>query len=70
MINYENLNFRTFYMSASVLIRSSTGESWNQIMHDCAYEKGLIAYFYWMIFQLLAFFIFLNVFIAVIYEEF
>ena len=39
-------------------------------MHDCAYDKGSISYFYWMIFQLFAFFIFLNVFIAVIYEEF
>lgn len=69
-INYENLNFKTFYMSANVLIRSSTGESWNIIMHDCAQEKGLFAYAYWMIFQYLAFFVFLNVFIAVIYEEF
>ena len=29
MINYETLNFRSFYNSQSVLIRSSTGESWN-----------------------------------------
>lgn len=29
MINYENLNFRSFYNSGSTLIRSSTGESWN-----------------------------------------
>lgn len=70
-ITYEYVNFRTFYNSVSVLIRSSTGESWNLIMHDCAYAKeGPITYFYWMLFQLFAFFIFLNVFIAVIYEEF
>ncbi len=50
MINKTNLNFRTFYMSANVLIRSSTGESWNQIMHDCVYDRGSIAYFYWMTF--------------------
>ena len=49
-INYENINFRTFYNSGSVLIRSSTGESWNQIMHDCANEKGTLAYFYWIMF--------------------
>lgn len=54
----------------SVLVRSSTGESWNNIMHDCVYETGPIAYAYWMTFQLMAFFIFLNVFIAVIYEEY
>lgn len=70
MINYENLNFRTFYLSVSVLIRSATGESWNMIMHDCVVHRGSIAYFYWMTFQLATFFIFLNVFIAVIYEEF
>ena len=50
MINHNNLNFRTFYMSSNVLIRSSTGESWNNIMHDCVVEKGAIAYVYWMIF--------------------
>ena len=71
-LNYEHVNFHTFYNSVSVLIRSSTGESWNEIMHDCAYAKdnSIVTYFYWMLFQLFAFFIFLNVFIAVIYEEF
>jgi len=49
-INYENLNFKTFYMSSTLLIRSATGESWNVIMHDCAYEKGVIANIYWMVF--------------------
>lgn len=29
VINYENVNFHTFYNSCNVLIRSSTGESWN-----------------------------------------
>lgn len=70
-MNSEHVNFETFYSSASVLIRSSTGESWNLIMHDCANQKDpIVTYFYWMLFQLFAFFIFLNVFIAVIYEEF
>lgn len=71
-MNYEHVNFNTFYNSVSVLIRSSTGESWNMIMHDCASAKdnSIVTYFYWMLFQLFAFFIFLNVFIAVIYEEF
>ena len=35
MINLENLNFKSFYLSINALIRSATGESWNQIMHDC-----------------------------------
>ena len=46
-INYEYVTFHTFYNSVSVLLRSSTGESWNEIMHDCAYAKGPITYFYW-----------------------
>eukprot|EP00354_Favella_ehrenbergii_P005952 CAMPEP_0170475016 /NCGR_PEP_ID=MMETSP0123-20130129/16765_1 /TAXON_ID=182087 /ORGANISM="Favella ehrenbergii, Strain Fehren 1" /LENGTH=164 /DNA_ID=CAMNT_0010745301 /DNA_START=3755 /DNA_END=4249 /DNA_ORIENTATION=- len=29
MINIENLNFKSFYLSINVLIRSATGESWN-----------------------------------------
>ena len=49
-INLENLNFKTFYMSITVLVRASTGESWNTIMHDCAEEKGWVAYAYWMLF--------------------
>lgn len=69
-INREDVNFHTFYNSLSVLLRSSTGESWNMIMHDCLHEKGPFSYVYWITFQLAAFFIFLNVFIAVIYEEF
>jgi len=39
-------------------------------MHECIEEKGFVAVFYWSIFQLITFFIFMNVFIAVIYENF
>lgn len=39
-------------------------------MHECYQEKGALAVFYWLTFQLLTFFIFMNVFIAVIYENF
>jgi len=70
VINALNINFFTFYNSVLVLFRASTGESWNQIMHDCILAKGAIAYFFWVSFELAAFFIFVNVFIAVIYEEF
>ncbi len=52
------------------LIRAATGESWNGIMHDNKKDSGVIAVFFWLIFILIAFFIFLNVFIAVIYENF
>ena len=52
------------------IFRASTGESWNGIMHDCFYSEGEIAIFYWTAFQLISFFIFMNVFIAVIGESF
>ena len=52
------------------LSRASTGESWNDIMHACMDKEGPIAIIYWLMFQLIAFFIFMNVFIAVIGESF
>mmetsp|Transcript_115787 Transcript_115787/g.160663 ORF Transcript_115787/g.160663 Transcript_115787/m.160663 type:complete len:95 (-) Transcript_115787:756-1040(-) len=53
-----------------VLIRCSTGESWNGIMHDCLLKVGFISEIFWFGFIFISFFIFLNVFVAVIYEEF
>jgi hypothetical protein len=53
-----------------VLIRASTGESWNGLMHDCFVESGVVAVLYWVVFIIIAYFIFVNVFIAVIYENF
>ena len=66
----HNVNFTTFYLSMMTLWRASTGESYNGIMHDCYYEVGLIAIIFWLLFQLIAFLIFMNVFIAVIGESF
>lgn len=72
----KHANFTTFYLSLMTLWRACTGESWNGIMHECYQEQGSsgdkseIAIIYWFIFQLLTFFIFMNVFIAVIYENF
>ena len=66
----HNVNFRTFYLSMMTLWRASTGESWNGIMHECYYEAGLMAIVFWLLFQLIAFLIFMNVFIAVIGESF
>jgi hypothetical protein len=66
----HNVNFKTFYLSMMTLWRASTGESWNGIMHECYMNEGVLAIFFWMLFQLIAFFIFMNVFIAVIGESF
>jgi hypothetical protein len=55
-----------------VLIRASTGESWNGIMHDTCPEEGscIVNILYWIVFMLISFFIFINVVVAVIFEEF
>jgi hypothetical protein len=66
----HNVNFKSFYMAMMTLWRAATGESWNGIMHECYEVKGIIAIFFWMLYQLIAYFIFLNVFIAVIGESF
>jgi hypothetical protein len=66
----DHVNFKEFYHAFMTLVRASTGESWNGIMHEIFYGAGIIAVFFWSFFQLLAFFIFMNVFIAVIGESF
>jgi hypothetical protein len=63
-------NFRTFYISINTLFRSSTGESWNGIMHDCYFASGPIAVIFWAAFMIFSHFILTNVFVAVIYENF
>ena len=65
-----NANFTTFYLALLTLIRTSTGENWTAVMHDCNAQVGAIAIFYWVVFILITYFIFLNIFIAVIYESF
>lgn len=66
----KNANFRSFYISISTLWRACTGESWNGIMHECVKSEGLLGNVYWIMFELVTYFIFMNVFIAVIYENF
>ena len=39
-------------------------------MHDCMNQQGIIAVFFWVVFVLITFFIFMNIFVAVIYENF
>lgn len=66
----KNVNFRSFYIAMMTLSRAATGESWNGIMHECTASEGFISVCYWLLFQLISFFIFMNVFIAVIGESF
>eukprot|EP00350_Pseudokeronopsis_sp_OXSARD2_P006306 CAMPEP_0170551442 /NCGR_PEP_ID=MMETSP0211-20121228/9438_1 /TAXON_ID=311385 /ORGANISM="Pseudokeronopsis sp., Strain OXSARD2" /LENGTH=186 /DNA_ID=CAMNT_0010858605 /DNA_START=342 /DNA_END=902 /DNA_ORIENTATION=+ len=54
----------------STVIRTSTGESWNYLNEDLYYQFGIIAVIYWICYNLLTYFIFLELFVAVIYENF
>lgn len=79
----KHTHFRHFYDAVMTLFRASTGESWNGIMHDTMQDEddgnckgidecGAIYYAipYWVSFMVIASFVFLNIFIAVILENF
>ncbi|GAU95712.1 hypothetical protein RvY_07287-2 [Ramazzottius varieornatus] len=77
-------NFRTFFSSLLVLFRCATGEAWQRIMLACiggmkcdeksdqqGYNCGLdVAYFYFCSFVFLCCFLMLNLFVAVIMDNF
>ncbi|KAK7799843.1 hypothetical protein U0070_011577 [Myodes glareolus] len=80
-INRHN-NFRTFLQALMLLFRSATGEAWHEIMLSClgnracdphanASECGSdFAYFYFVSFIFLCSFLMLNLFVAVIMDNF
>eukprot|EP00036_Acanthoecidae_sp_10tr_P014734 CAMPEP_0206289576 /NCGR_PEP_ID=MMETSP0106_2-20121207/2185_1 /ASSEMBLY_ACC=CAM_ASM_000206 /TAXON_ID=81532 /ORGANISM="Acanthoeca-like sp., Strain 10tr" /LENGTH=1614 /DNA_ID=CAMNT_0053720129 /DNA_START=528 /DNA_END=5372 /DNA_ORIENTATION=- len=70
-INRHN-NFRDFGSSMMVLFRCSTGESWQAVMYACWYNEGgtPAAVPYFVSFTLLSMFLFLNLFVAVIMDNF
>ncbi|RWS32009.1 muscle calcium channel subunit alpha-1-like protein [Leptotrombidium deliense] len=78
---HRNNNFQSFFQSIVVLFRSATGESWQEIMLTCATgecEKGIeekscgnsIAYLYFISFYILCSFLIINLFVAVIMDNF
>uniref|UniRef100_A0A8C9N4S6 Voltage-dependent N-type calcium channel subunit alpha n=1 Tax=Serinus canaria TaxID=9135 RepID=A0A8C9N4S6_SERCA len=82
-INRHN-NFRTFLQALMLLFRSATGEAWHEIMLSCLSNRacdplsGLtkkecgsdFAYFYFVSFIFLCSFLMLNLFVAVIMDNF
>ena len=66
----SRINFSTFGYSMLTLFRTSTGESWNGIMHELEAEGHLVAIPYFVSFVVMGTFIMLNLFIAVILENF
>ncbi|XP_066510019.1 voltage-dependent N-type calcium channel subunit alpha-1B-like [Hoplias malabaricus] len=82
-INHHN-NFRTFLQALMLLFRSATGEAWHEIMLSCLSRRvcdersGTLgnecgsdfAYFYFVSFIFLCSFLMLNLFVAVIMDNF
>ncbi|KAL1005728.1 hypothetical protein UPYG_G00063240 [Umbra pygmaea] len=80
----EHNNFRTFIMALMLLFRSATGEAWHDIMlaclggKDCDPDSGnkdpecgsTFAYTYFVSFIFLCSFLMLNLFVAVIMDNF
>uniref|UniRef100_A0A087XR77 Voltage-dependent P/Q-type calcium channel subunit alpha-1A n=1 Tax=Poecilia formosa TaxID=48698 RepID=A0A087XR77_POEFO len=80
----EHNNFRTFIMALMLLFRSATGEAWHEIMLACLGEKkcdpesgntgkecgSTFAYTYFVSFIFLCSFLMLNLFVAVIMDNF
>ncbi|XP_037387307.1 calcium channel, voltage-dependent, N type, alpha 1B subunit, a isoform X9 [Pygocentrus nattereri] len=82
-INHHN-NFRTFLQALMLLFRSATGEAWHEIMLSCLSHRVCdersgtqgkecgsdFAYFYFVSFIFLCSFLMLNLFVAVIMDNF
>ncbi|KAI4899043.1 hypothetical protein NFI96_001213, partial [Prochilodus magdalenae] len=80
----EHNNFRTFIMALMLLFRSATGEAWHEIMLACLGGKPCdpasknlgeecgsnVAYAYFVSFIFLCSFLMLNLFVAVIMDNF
>jgi hypothetical protein len=66
----ENANFTSFYNGMVLLIRTSTGESWNGVMHDCNKIDSFLSPLFWISYTFIGFFVYINVLIAVIFEEY
>ncbi|KAJ7386603.1 hypothetical protein OS493_008751 [Desmophyllum pertusum] len=85
----RHANFKTSFNAMILLFRTTTGEDWNKIMHDCMLSKpyctetpatpnfwqtdcgnSASALIYFISFYVIVTFVFLNLFIAVIIENF
>ncbi|XP_070075567.1 voltage-dependent calcium channel type D subunit alpha-1 isoform X1 [Drosophila takahashii] len=82
----ENNNFQTFQQAVLVLFRSATGEAWQEIMMSCSAQPDVkcdmnsdtpgdpcgssIAYPYFISFYVLCSFLIINLFVAVIMDNF
>ena len=66
----KDANFSTFYLSMMTLFRASTGESWNDLYHDCYAQTGFSASVFWISFVLAIQFVIINIFKSVIVDSY
>jgi Ca2+-binding EF-hand superfamily protein len=66
----EHANFANVGTGMITLFRCSTGESWNGLMHDLQAEQPFMARLFFVTFMVFASMMMLNLFIAVILENF
>jgi len=76
----QHANFENFENSMMTLFRMATGESWNGIMHDCMITEPFcpkakcgspgLAIFFFVSFTLVSSLVMINIFVAVILENF
>jgi len=65
----RHANFSDLGMSMLTLFRVSTGEDWNQIMHDCIDQGHHAAPIYFVTFNILVMFVLINVFVACVVDN-
>ena len=82
----RHANFKTSFSAMILLFRITTGEDWNKILHDCMISKpycteapnfwqtdcgnSAASLIYFISFYVIVTFVFLNIFVAVIIENF
>ncbi|KAL6062199.1 Voltage-dependent calcium channel type A subunit alpha-1 [Balamuthia mandrillaris] len=69
-LNDNIVNFKNFYFAFLLVCRMATGEDWNGIMHDVMNVKGPWSLIYFAVFNVLVFFIGVQLFVAVVIENF
>jgi hypothetical protein len=66
----SDANFESFGIALFTMFRCVTGESWNGIMHDCYRVSQPVAIVFFIAFYVIGNVLFLNLFIAIILENF
>ena len=63
-------NFDNFHISFVTVFQILAGENWPAIMYDCVRARGIVAVLYFIIWVVLGQFILLNLFLAVLMDNF